>query len=171
MRALRSALALPRLALAALLLCSPLLSGCGTSETHAPQAAEDAGFSEAPPPPPPLTLPAEGFSFESTKRPDTCGAAGDSSCAAPAESAKSAAAIAEPDRSCQVDADCAVKNIGNCCGYYPACVNAQAETFPERVKAACEAQGISSVCGFEDISACACIEGQCTSAPGGAALQ
>ncbi len=24
---------------------------------------------------------------------------------------------------CETDSDCAVKNVGNCCGYYPACVN------------------------------------------------
>jgi hypothetical protein len=77
----------------------------------------------------------------------------------------------EVDRSCSVDADCAVKDVGNCCGYFPACVNAQAETFPEHVKAACEAQGLSSICGFEDISACACIEGRCEAAPGGAQVQ
>ena len=77
----------------------------------------------------------------------------------------------DPDRSCQTDADCAVKNVGNCCGYFPACVNVQAETFPERVMAACEAQGLSSICGFEDITACACVEGRCEAAPGGGELR
>lgn len=77
----------------------------------------------------------------------------------------------DPDRSCQVDADCAVKNVGNCCGYFPACVNAQADTFPERVMAACEAQGLSSICGFQDITACACVEGRCEAAPGGGELR
>jgi hypothetical protein len=77
----------------------------------------------------------------------------------------------DPDRSCRVDADCAVKNVGNCCGYFPACANVQAETFPERVMAACEAQGLSSICGFEDITACACVEGRCEAAPGGGELR
>lgn len=77
----------------------------------------------------------------------------------------------DPDRSCQVDADCAVKNVGNCCGYFPACVNVQADTFPERVMAACEAQGLSSICGFQDITACACVEGRCEAAPGGGELR
>lgn len=77
----------------------------------------------------------------------------------------------EPDRSCRVDADCAVKDVGNCCGYFPACVNVQADTFPERVMAACEAQGLSSICGFQDITACACVEGRCEAAPGGGELR
>ena len=33
------------------------------------------------------------------------------------------AGVPDLDRSCRVDADCAVKNVGNCCGYLPACVN------------------------------------------------
>jgi hypothetical protein len=67
----------------------------------------------------------------------------------------------EPDRSCQVDADCTVKNVGNCCGYFPACVNRNAQTFPEQVKAACEREGRSSICGFQEISACQCVEQRC----------
>ena len=27
------------------------------------------------------------------------------------------------DTSCRVDSDCAVKDVGNCCGTFPACVN------------------------------------------------
>ena len=67
----------------------------------------------------------------------------------------------EPDRSCQVDADCAVKNVGTCCGHCPACVNRNAQTFPEQVKAACEREGRSSICGFREISACRCVESLC----------
>lgn len=65
------------------------------------------------------------------------------------------------DRSCKVDADCAVKDVGNCCGYYPACVNKDSPTFPEQVQAQCKAEGRMAVCGFKDIQGCACVDGQC----------
>jgi hypothetical protein len=76
---------------------------------------------------------------------------------------------AEPDRSCKVDTDCAVKNVGNCCGYFPACVNRDAKTFPEQVKADCAREGMSSICGFQEISACECVENRCEAAPSGSA--
>lgn len=65
------------------------------------------------------------------------------------------------DTSCRVDADCTVKNVGNCCGYYPACVNVDSPTDPEGVQAECARSGMASVCGFRDISACSCVAGQC----------
>lgn len=72
-----------------------------------------------------------------------------------------AAAIAEVDLSCRVDADCAVKDVGNCCGYYPACVNRTSPVFPERVRQACEKTGSAGICGFPDIKACVCESGKC----------
>lgn len=71
------------------------------------------------------------------------------------------------DRSCDTDADCAVKDVGNCCGYYPSCVNKDSPTDPEGVKAQCAKGGMSSVCGFPEISACTCNAGTCESAGGG----
>lgn len=68
---------------------------------------------------------------------------------------------AEVERSCKVDADCTVKNVGNCCGYYPACVNVDSPTDPAGVQAACAASGMAGVCGFPEISACQCVSGQC----------
>ena len=72
------------------------------------------------------------------------------------------------DRSCRSDADCAVKNVGNCCGYYPACVNKDSPTDPEGVQAQCAKSGMMSVCGFADISACSCNAGTCEAAGTGA---
>jgi len=69
--------------------------------------------------------------------------------------------IPEVDRSCRVDADCAIKNVGNCCGYYPACVNKDARTFPDLVAQQCAAQDMAGVCGYPEIAACACVMGQC----------
>lgn len=67
----------------------------------------------------------------------------------------------ELDRTCSTDADCTVKDVGSCCGYYPACVNIDSPTDPAAVRAECARRGESSVCGFREISACQCIEGIC----------
>jgi hypothetical protein len=71
------------------------------------------------------------------------------------------------DYSCRVAADCAIKDVGNCCGRYPACVNRDSPTFPERVKEECQRKGMAGVCGFPVIHGCACIEGRCEGADGG----
>ena len=70
------------------------------------------------------------------------------------------------DYSCTTDAQCTVKDVGNCCGYYPACVNVDSPTFPEQVKAACAESGMAGICGFPSISACQCVEGRCESVSG-----
>jgi hypothetical protein len=72
---------------------------------------------------------------------------------------------AQVDIRCTRNADCAVKNVGNCCGAMPACVNKDSPTDPEAVKARCQAQGMMGVCGFREISACQCDNGQCVEAP------
>ena len=71
------------------------------------------------------------------------------------------------DRSCRSDADCAVKDVGNCCGRYPACVNKDSPTDPAAVRAQCEKNGMASVCGFREIAACTCNAGQCEAAGAG----
>jgi hypothetical protein len=63
--------------------------------------------------------------------------------------------------SCKVDSDCTIKNIGNCCGYYPKCVNKDFEPNPETVQETCKEQGLVSVCGFPEISSCECINSVC----------
>ncbi len=72
------------------------------------------------------------------------------------------------DRSCRSDADCVVKDIGSCCGYFPACVNKDSPTDPAAVRAQCEQTGMASVCGFREITACTCNAGQCEAADAGA---
>lgn len=80
----------------------------------------------------------------------------------PAEPAAPAVAgVPDLDRSCRVDADCAVKNVGSCCGYSPACVNTGAQPDPAAVQAACAESGMAGVCGFEEIEACACVANTC----------
>ena len=77
-----------------------------------------------------------------------------------------AAGAALADRSCAVAADCAVKNVGNCCGYQPACVNRDAAVDPDAVRAACERSGMASVCGWQDIQACDCVQERCEAVHG-----
>ena len=68
-------------------------------------------------------------------------------------------------RECTTDADCAVKNVGNCCGYYPACVNRDSPVFPERVKAECLRNNMAGICGFPEIKGCTCVAGSCSDVP------
>jgi hypothetical protein len=83
---------------------------------------------------------------------------------APAHSSDAPKAAADDvDYTCKVDADCAVKDVGNCCGRYPACVNRESPTFPDRVKAECAKKGEMGICGFPEIKGCACVEGRCAS--------
>ncbi|GAB1597099.1 hypothetical protein [Lysobacter claricitrinus] len=63
--------------------------------------------------------------------------------------------------SCATDSDCAVKNVGSCCGAMPACVNRNSPVDPAAVQAECARQGMSSTCGFKDIQSCSCVAGTC----------
>jgi hypothetical protein len=65
------------------------------------------------------------------------------------------------DASCHTDADCAIKDVGSCCGYAPACVNKASPTFPEQVQAKCAKDGRVGICGFPAITGCTCNAGKC----------
>ena len=67
------------------------------------------------------------------------------------------------DQTCKTNADCVVKDVGSCCGAMPACVNRNMRTDPAAVQAECARKGMSSVCGFNEITACTCAGGQCIS--------
>lgn len=67
------------------------------------------------------------------------------------------------DQTCKINADCVVKDVGSCCGAMPACVNRDSRTDPAAVQAECARKGLSSVCGFNEITACSCAGGQCIS--------
>lgn len=60
------------------------------------------------------------------------------------------------DRSCVSDGDCVVKDVGNCCGYNPECVNATAQVDKEKVALWCKKTGMASICGFPSIESCRC---------------
>jgi hypothetical protein len=65
------------------------------------------------------------------------------------------------DQSCGSDSDCEIKDVHNCCGYYPRCVNKNAKTDVALVESICKNQGIASVCGFPSIDYCACEKNLC----------
>lgn len=75
-----------------------------------------------------------------------------------------------PSRSCKTDSDCTVKNVGNCCGAFPSCVNKDAKTDPAAVQAQCAKAGMASVCGFQEVSGCQCVQGQCQDITSGAVV-
>ncbi len=68
---------------------------------------------------------------------------------------------AKIDYTCESDADCEIKDIHNCCGYYPACTNKEASLNPQIVKDICREGMITSVCGFPSIESCVCVENKC----------
>ena len=63
---------------------------------------------------------------------------------------------------CQTDSDCAIKDVGSCCGYRPQCVNKNTPTFPEQVRARCGHEGRVGICGFPAITGCQCVAGKCS---------
>ncbi|MEO6173459.1 MAG: hypothetical protein ABIP02_10120 [Arenimonas sp.] len=73
----------------------------------------------------------------------------------------------EVDLSCNKDSDCKIKDVGSCCGYRPACVNKDSETFPAEVKAQCGKEGMVGICGFPSISSCTCTNHKCEGVTGG----
>lgn len=59
-----------------------------------------------------------------------------------------------------------MKDVGNCCGQYPACVNKDSPTFTNEVRAQCAKDHRMGVCGFPSISGCECVQGKCSGVTG-----
>lgn len=135
----------------AALLVALSLTACSVPapSPETPQAATTTPASPAPQPPKAAPAPAA---------PTTT---------APVEHAGSANPMA-PDRSCRTDADCAVKDVGNCCGRFPLCVNRDAKVDPAAVRAQCTKDGMASTCGFQEVGGCKCMQGRCENLPNGA---
>ena len=64
---------------------------------------------------------------------------------------------------CEKDSDCVVKDVHNCCGYYPRCVNMAHKPDIEAVERECREKGLMGICGFPDITHCKCINNTCKS--------
>jgi hypothetical protein len=139
------------------------------SVAEAPAAPADASVPAdvpevLPPPEPADETPADDVDAT----PDDAGAASEPAADAD-EPPANTIAVGEPnpgapgivDTSCRTDADCAIKDVGSCCGYRPACVNAGSPTFAEQVKAQCAKDGRMGICGFPAITGCRCNAGTC----------
>ncbi len=72
---------------------------------------------------------------------------------------------------CTKDSDCVVKDVHNCCGYYPACVNTSAVIDVEAVNRECAKQNVAGVCGFPEISGCTCQNGLCVNIESGSSSE
>lgn len=72
----------------------------------------------------------------------------------------------EVDVSCNTTSDCKIKDVGSCCGYRPACVNKDSQTYADQVKAQCSKKGMSGICGFPSISSCTCTNNKCEGVAG-----
>jgi len=59
------------------------------------------------------------------------------------------------DSSCKSDSECVVKNVGNCCGYYPMCTNKDSVLDPTEVASICSGQN-NTDCRLTIISYCRC---------------
>jgi hypothetical protein len=86
------------------------------------------------------------------------------------ETAPAPKSLDELGRSCNTNSDCVVKDVGNCCGAYPMCVNKDTKTDPAAVRAQCEKEGMASICGFQEVSGCQCVKGQCENITSGAVV-
>jgi uncharacterized protein (UPF0333 family) len=63
--------------------------------------------------------------------------------------------------SCKKDADCAVKDVHNCCGEYMQCTNKNAKTDADFVNQACAKEGIGSICVTAKPNGCKCVKNKC----------
>lgn len=140
----------------ALSLLPMLLAACGTGAPDRERAGTTPVFEPAPPPPVLAPVP-EG-----------------------AGSPPPSVALEDPPLAghaglrfdCQVDTDCAVMDVGNCCGHYPACVNTASTPDPAAVARECAERGMAGICGFPVIESCACVANRCEARgpdPGGEA--
>lgn len=145
----------------AALLCALLLAGC-TAPSASPEAPATPATSVAAAPAP-ATTPAPA-------QPPVAAAPAPTGGDAAPLAASPAVGAASPSRSCKVDADCAVKDVGSCCGSYPMCVNRDAKTDPAAVRAQCARDGMSSTCEVPQVGGCQCVKGQCENLSNGTAV-
>lgn len=140
----------------------PVTAGEAATQPGASSLADDA---RAPDPAPAAIAPAEAEAAMDEPAPaDRADTPVDSSDSA--EPQRVTDIGSEPSLSCKSNADCAVKDVGSCCGYNPRCVNKDSQTFPEQVQAKCAKDGRVGICGFPSISGCECVAGKCAGIPG-----
>lgn len=62
---------------------------------------------------------------------------------------------------CNTVEDCEIKNVGNCCGQLPKCVNKNYIPDPDFVTEKCEDEDLFSGCGFMAFNKCLCVDNNC----------
>ena len=62
---------------------------------------------------------------------------------------------------CEQAQDCEIKDVRNCCGYHPKCVNKNSIVNGTLVKELCEHGAQTGLCGFQDIKSCKCEKNMC----------
>lgn len=65
------------------------------------------------------------------------------------------------DYSCTQNLDCEIKDVSNCCGYYPECVNKNAIVNSTFVMEECQKEALGGACGFPSINTCKCENNLC----------
>jgi hypothetical protein len=155
---------------AALAIAASLLIAAGCARQTADKAVAGNAAAEATPAMPAMT--ATSTATASTGRSEVAPAPTIAAKPAPTEAHVQPEIIStdQLDKRCRSDADCAIKDVGSCCGYNPRCVNKDVQTFPERVKARCSDSGRASICGFPALSGCHCEQGQCAGISGGSVV-
>lgn len=63
--------------------------------------------------------------------------------------------------SCNWDNDCEIKDVHNCCGYSPECVNKDSFVNGTLVEELCKKEKEGSACGFVSINYCKCVYKRC----------
>ena len=148
-----------RIALAAACLIATALAAC-TTPTPTPPADPTPAASSTPAARAPSATPAR----------DTTGRTSPTATPPPAAATRKPTLSGERtdtsravlvNRSCRTDADCTVKDVGSCCGTYPACVNVASPTDPRAVQLECARTGMASTCEVPVIDSCTCSNGQC----------
>ncbi len=110
-------------------------SSSASTDKHAVQIGPTAA-ANVPPPPPMQPLPVDATKAPSQTSPMLVVPLS-KPVSNPSPPATKTTATESVDYSCKTSADCAVKDVGNCCGQYPACVNKSSRTFPDQVRAQC----------------------------------
>ena len=65
------------------------------------------------------------------------------------------------DHACHIDSDCAIKDVGSCCGTKPECVNKDSPADPAGVRAQCAKEHLISSCAIRSITQCGCEKHHC----------
>jgi hypothetical protein len=65
------------------------------------------------------------------------------------------------DYACHIDSDCAIKDVGSCCGAKPECVNKDSPADPAGVRAQCAKEHRISSCAIRNLTQCGCEQHHC----------